>query len=170
MAGFDLHQWKDASGRLWTVFVNVNVISECRKLLQIDLAAAPQALVALAEDVVLLVDVLYQSCKQQAESSQISKDEFAGLLVGDVLDSASKALEGAIIDFFPSSRQREMLKKLREKRETMILKTEEMGHRQMENPKLDSAMDAAIKKAEMEIEARWDKLGDSSTNSPVTSV
>ena len=84
----------DTAGRTWTVTVNVSGIKRVRDLLAVDLldVANGDLLSRLADDPVLLVDVLYALLKPEADARGVTDEDFGRGLAGGVLDEASSAL------------------------------------------------------------------------------
>ncbi|MFO7971921.1 MAG: hypothetical protein R6U40_09240, partial [Desulfobacterales bacterium] len=60
----------------------------------------------LADDPVLLVDVLYVLCEEQAQRDGVSDEDFGRGLRGDALDAAARAFLEALADFCPSRKAR----------------------------------------------------------------
>lgn len=54
----------------------------------------------LADDPILLCDVLYVLCRQQAEERKITDEDFGRGLAGDALGEATKAMLAELADFF----------------------------------------------------------------------
>jgi hypothetical protein len=104
----------DAQGRAWTVVVNVSAVKRVRDLLDVDLmgVAGGDLLSRLADDPVLLVDVLYVLCKVEADAKGMSDEDFGKGMVGGVLDEAASALMKELLDFFPSAQRARALGKL----------------------------------------------------------
>ncbi|HUU30835.1 MAG TPA: hypothetical protein VMY69_01890 [Phycisphaerae bacterium] len=134
----------DSQGRTWTVVVNVSAIKRVRDLLQVDLldVANGELLSRLADDPVLLVDVLYALVKPEADAQNVTDEDFGRALVGGVLDEAASALMKDLLDFFPSAQRARALGK-------MVRKIKEQ--------------EAALAEA---LEAVASISGDSSGNSP----
>ena len=93
----------DSQGRSWNVVVNVSAVKRVRDLARVDLldVANGDLLSRLADDPCLLVDVLYVLCKPDADTKGITDEDFGRSMVGGVLDAASSALIGELLDFFP---------------------------------------------------------------------
>lgn len=163
------NSWTDIAGRSWPVVVNTALIRACREQLQVELIDVPAIFDRLASDVPLLAGVLWLASKDLAKERKVSLEDFESSLMGDIWEGAADALANAIVDFFPSAR-RQVLQALREKQKLVITEGTAIGQRQIQNPKLDQAIQAALTKAEKDIEAQWSKFGSDSTNSPDTSA
>ena len=109
--------FNDSAGRTWEVTVNVGAVRRVRDLLGVDLmdVAGGDLLDRLADDPVLLVDVLYVLVKPQADAKGVSDEEFGRGMVGGVLDEAASALMKELLDFFPSAQRARALGKMARK-------------------------------------------------------
>lgn len=111
--------FKDSTGRDWLVEVNVSAVKRVRSLLGVDLLAVVddnlKLLAKLADDPILLVDVLYAVCKPQADDAKVTDEQFGGVMVGDAIHAGAAALFGAIADFFPEPQKRTAIRKVVEK-------------------------------------------------------
>ena len=107
----------DASGRTWELTVVVSAVNRVRDLLGVDLmdVAGGDLLERLADDPVLLVDVLYVLVKPQADAKGASDEDFGRGMVGGVLDDAASALMKELLGFFPSAQRARALGKMARK-------------------------------------------------------
>jgi hypothetical protein len=135
----------DSTGRSWTVALNVGVLKRVRSLCDVDLMAAVEGKLVerLVSDPVLLCDVLYAVCQEEAEAKNVSDEEFGRLLAGDVIDAATTALLEELVDFFPK-RRREVLRTALTKLETLQEKSVKAAMVFLESPELDRRVDQAI--------------------------
>ena len=159
-----MKSFTDNAGRTWVVSVTVGTIKRVRALCGVDLAniitmepgQTPKVdlLERLATDPVLLVDVLYAVCKDEADSKRVSDEEFGRGMTGDAIELATSALLDEIIDFFPEAKRRVFAKilaatrRFQEKTKTELAKL-------LSDPVLDGKIDAAL-----------EQLTLSSSNSP----
>ncbi|MEN6385313.1 MAG: hypothetical protein ABFD79_08940 [Phycisphaerales bacterium] len=94
----------DSAGRNWTISLTIDSAKRVRDLLNINLlepeAGDPPLLTRLGTDEILLCDVLYCMVKPQADSQNITSEQFGQALGGDVILAAHTAFYGEIIDFF----------------------------------------------------------------------
>ena len=104
----------DKEGREWPVVVNVGAVKRVRDILGVDLldVAKGDLLERLADDPVLLVNVLYVLCRPEADARGVSDEDFGRAMVGGVLDEAASALMKELLDFFPSAQRARALGKL----------------------------------------------------------
>ncbi|MCA9173016.1 MAG: hypothetical protein KDB14_00805 [Planctomycetales bacterium] len=151
--------FKDNADRTWTVTVNVDAIKRVRSLLSIDLMEAVEGklIERLIGDPVLLCDVIYCVCKEDADAKGITDEEFGRAMAGDAIELATTALLEELVDFFPQGKRqllRKALAKLETLQETMLAVVSE----RLDSPELDAQLLAELR-----------KLGDSSGDSPASS-
>lgn len=151
--------FKDNADRTWTVTVNVDAIKRVRSLLSIDLMEAVEGklIERLVGDPVLLCDVIYCVCKEDADAKGITDEEFGRAMAGDAIELATTALLEELVDFFPQGKRqllRKALAKLETLQETMLAVVSE----RLDSPELDAQLLAELR-----------KLGDSSGDSPASS-
>lgn len=151
--------FKDNADRTWTVTVNVDAIKRVRSLLSIDLMEAVEGklIERLIGDPVLLCDVIYCVCKDDADAKGITDEEFGRAMAGDAIELATTALLEELVDFFPQGKRqllRKALAKLETLQETMLTVVSE----RLDSPELDAQLLAELR-----------KLGDSSGDSPASS-
>jgi hypothetical protein len=123
-------KFTDAKGRVWYVAINVTAARIVRDLTGVNLYQAISDNFAIytkvVGDPVLLTDVLYCLCKEQADTWQITDEEFGRGMAGDVLVSARDAFTEELIDFFPDGQLRAMIRatlaKAKELQQAMLFK------------------------------------------------
>ncbi len=151
--------FKDNADRTWTVTVNVDSIKRVRSLLNIDLMEAVEGklIERLIGDPILLCDVIYCVCKEDADAKGITDEEFGRAMAGDAIELATTALLEELVDFFPQGKRQLLTKalaKLETLQETMLAVVSE----RLDSPELDAELLAELR-----------KLGDSSGASPASS-
>lgn len=111
-----MHSFQDNAGRIWTIAINVAAIKRVRGLLNVDIYKLVddgfKPLSALVGDPVMLADVLYCLCKDEADARQITDEDFGRALGGDAITLAADAFVEELIDFFPNAKARESLRKV----------------------------------------------------------
>jgi hypothetical protein len=104
--------FKDASGREWTIDINLNTIEQVIASCKIDLTALfegeHETLAQLFNTPRLLVSVLWVLCGPEQPDALLSEKLFKANMKGDALEAGANALVDDIIDFFPRARQREV--------------------------------------------------------------
>lgn len=108
--------WTDNKGNVWHTAVTIADIKRVKALTGCDLLTAYGGKLAdtMAEDPVLLGDVLYALHKPEADKAGIDDVAFGEGLAGDAIGEAVNAMMLALADFFPSS-QRELRRELWQK-------------------------------------------------------
>ena len=101
--------FKDTENRDWNVRIDVQTVRDVRNSTGIDIArllTSTEGHKALHDDVIQLVDIIYEICKRQADSRGVSAEDFGRSLAGDALNAAVTAFEEAIVEFLPESQSR----------------------------------------------------------------
>lgn len=135
----------DNTGRAWTVSLNVGTLKRVRGLCKVDLMQAVEGKLVekLIADPVLLCDVLFAVCKEEADKLQVSDIDFGRSLGGDAIDSATTALLEELVVFFPQ-RRREVLRKALHKMNQLQEKSIKAAMLFLESPELDRRVESAI--------------------------
>ena len=151
--------FKDNADRTWTVTVNVDAIKRVRSLLGVDLMEAVEGklIERLIGDPVLLCDVIYCVCKEDADAKGITDEEFGRAMAGDAIELATTALLEELVDFFPQGK-RQLLRKALAKLETLQETMLAVVSKRLDSPEFDAQLQAELR-----------KLGDSSGDSPASS-
>ena len=147
----------DISGRIWTITVTVDTIKRVRSLTDTNLLDLTNGklMQELADDTCKLVDVLFAVCKPEADSKNITDEDFGRSLAGDATDNAQTALFEELVDFFPSRKRhilRDMLAKVKlvedaaEKKAMTLLNDPRMMEKMQES--LEAAYQTALQSLE----------------------
>ncbi len=150
-----MKSFSDNIGRSWIINVNVGTIKRVRALCNVDLAniisiengAVPKVdlLEKLASDPVLLVDVLYAICKEEADKLNISDEDFGRSMAGDSIEHATTALLDEVIDFFPVAK-RQVFQKILNATRRFQNKSKQALQTFLENPNFDQEVDSQLEK------------------------
>ena len=137
--------FKNRNGVEFVVSLDAPKIRAVRQAYNVDLASGELTDYAkIAGDPVLLVDILWELCRQDASARNITPEQFGSAISGDAWQSAVDALEDAIADFFPSDRAnvlRQVYQTNREgRRAAAQLATEKIA-----DPKIRDAMMAKVR-------------------------
>ena len=97
----------------------------------------------LATDPVLLVDVLFALCKDEADAKQVSDEQFGAAMAGDAVAKATEALLDEIVDFFPQPR-RTILRRLVETARLVSAKAAERIDKALQDPALEKRIEEAL--------------------------
>ena len=110
-----MRQFTDTKERVWDVELNVRQMKRVRDALGIDLvnviqagkdgAVATDTLDRVANDPILLVDILWVLCEGQAKLAGVTDDDFGSSLAGDSISDATRAFLDELVDFFPGARR-----------------------------------------------------------------
>ena len=146
----------DNQERTWSLSVNVNTLRRVKALCGVMLTdlvvlepgkkPTMELLERLANDPVLLVDVIYAAIKPEADARGISDESFGAAMVGDVLETAVTALLEEVIAFFPSAK-RMVLKRLLDVSLRFTQQQRKELERLMETPNLESELLKVLEKA-----------------------
>jgi len=139
----------DNAGRTWTVQVNVDAIRRVRDLAKVDLLEVVEGklIERLVGDPVLLCDVLYCLCKEQADAQGLADVDFGRGMGGDAIDHAATALLEELVDFFPQGRRRVLSKALAKLRHLQTAALTAVEAR-LDSPELDQRLAAELARIE----------------------
>ncbi|HUX15214.1 MAG TPA: hypothetical protein VMW52_02010 [Phycisphaerae bacterium] len=102
-------EFRDNEGRSWPVIFTTATFKRVHAALDVDLGrmvSDGSIYEVLADDPILLCNMLYVVCKPDADKRGLSDEDFGRGLAGDVIDDAITALMEGLIDFFPKARRR----------------------------------------------------------------
>ena len=179
-----MSQFSDNNGRKWTLALDAPAIRKVRKACSYTYEnAAGQSITRsvnlsdgtgeaygrMADDPVLLIDVLWLLCEEQAEKANVSDVQFGQALVGDAIERATEAVLDAIKDFFPHAKRALMTAVAAKDRKIRELGLEK-ALAKINDPVLEARALAAMEArmdAELEESLRKISIGSSSaTSSP----
>ena len=99
-----MRTFKDNLGRTWPIEVHVTSVRRVRDLVGVDLLSLGTTdgglYAKLAEDPVLLCNVLYVLCRDEADHRGVTDEEFGKGLAGQAIDDATAALLEELTAFF----------------------------------------------------------------------
>ena len=105
----------DNKGRTWEVALNIRQMKRVRDVLGVDLVnvisatkdggVSTDTLERVANDPILLVDILWVLCENQAKEAGISDEDFGYSLAGESVEEATRAFLDELVDFFPGARR-----------------------------------------------------------------
>ncbi|HOD83617.1 MAG TPA: hypothetical protein PKG77_19540 [Phycisphaerae bacterium] len=135
----------DNANRTWTVSITVDSIKRVKGLLGVNLldAVGGDLLEKLVGDPVLLCDVVFALCKQQAEQLSVSDEDFGRSMAGDAIERATTALLEDLVDFFPGQR-RKLLAKALDKLRAMENVAFQAAQKRLDDPSLEAQVLAAV--------------------------
>jgi hypothetical protein len=132
-----MRSFKDRTGMEWQIDFTIGTAIELKDQLGIDLDSQNEGLIKVASDSTILFKALYIACELQAIERKIDAKAFYARFCDDSITHATRAFIGAINDFFPNARRREVLKRLVE------------SFRAIEEKNLDQSEKAADRLEEM---------------------
>ena len=105
----------DAKGRSWEIELNIRQMKRVRDILGVDLvnviqtnkdgSIATDTIDRVANDPILLCDILWVLCEQQAKAAGVTDEDFGSSLAGDSIETATRAFLDELVDFFPGARR-----------------------------------------------------------------
>ena len=106
--------FKDTTGRTWTVAIHVDAVKRVKAALEVDLleAISGPLIEKFVDDPVLLCDVLFVVCQEQADAQGVDSEAFGRAMAGDAIDDAVAAFLEALVHFFPGPRRALLTKTL----------------------------------------------------------
>mgnify|MGYP007067569099 CR=1 FL=1 len=118
-----MKSFKDKTGRSWDIELNVGAARKLKSrcgldfdhIITFDRGNRPRdvsALEKLAEDSLLLFEVIFVLCQKQIAEAGLDEDAFAELFDGDTIEAATEALLDEIVNFSRPA-QRKVLLQLR---------------------------------------------------------
>jgi len=142
--------FQDNQNRTWAITLNVDALKRIKDLTGVDLmqivSDGGKLIERLVSDPVLLCDVIYAACREEAETKQISDRDFGRAMAGDAIEKATEALLGELADFFPQ-RRRAVLTKVLEKLARYQGKALELAEARLDDPAMDERITRAIEAA-----------------------
>ena len=135
----------DNAGRTWTVSVTVAAVKRVKDLLGVNLMDAIEGklLERLANDPVLLCDVVYVICKSEADAAKVSDEDFGRAMAGDALDRATVAFMEDLVSFFPAGRRR-LLAKAMEKLKALEQRVLEAAEARLDSGEAERLIEAEL--------------------------
>lgn len=138
----------DETGRTWAIVIHVAAVKKCRALAGVDLYGLLddgfKGLGALVADPVSLVDVIYVLCKDEADRSGVTDEDFGRAMAGDAIGRATDAFLAELTDFFPDPRVRAGLAKLLDKGRTVRDRVIDRMGAQLDEIDLDAEVERLI--------------------------
>jgi hypothetical protein len=136
----------DNAGRTWTIAINVDAIKRVRGLLGVDLLEIIEGklIERLIRDPVLLCDVVYAVCKPEADTRNISDEDFGRAMAGDAIEQATKALLEELVGFSPSPRDRANLGRVLEKTWSVMDRARDLIEARINDGEIEKAAERAL--------------------------
>lgn len=145
-----MHTFQDSNGRVWAVNINVGTLKRVRALCGVDLynilsfeGKDTGLLEQLANDPILLVDVIYAVCKDEADRLGITAEAFGESMAGDAIVNATNALLDDLVDFFPAAK-RMVLNRIMNATRRYQMAAEKQLMRQVENGMVEETLEKVL--------------------------
>ena len=103
----------------------------------------PEMLKDLSNDPIAFIDIVYAVVKPQLDDAGINDEQFAELLDGGSVESATSAFLEALVDFFPGTRGT-MLRRVLTKANDWMAKADRKITEALEDGTIDAAIDGAL--------------------------
>ncbi len=149
-----MRTFKDGKGRTWEVALNVWQMKRIRDALGIDLvnvistgddgSVKVDLVDRIANDPVLLVDILWVLCERSAKSAGVTDEDFGSSLAGDSIEEATRAFLDELVDFFPGAR-RLFLKKAVDLARKYTAETKDVLAKALEDPELTRRVEESMR-------------------------
>ena len=123
-----MEKFKDTEGKEWEIKITISTIKHVRNELKVDLSDL-ESIRVLGNDICLLVDCIYTCCKEEADKSGITDQQFGERMAGESIERASDAFMDELINFFPAQKANLLRKTLARTREILEGQTEEVEKR-----------------------------------------
>ena len=160
------HCFTDSEGREWEVAITVGIIKKVRQKYSLDLAdafdfdlkgqAKNDVLQKISDDPVLMIDVLYCICEEQAKARNITEIAFGELFsTGEMMENAVNALLQGLLRFLPPQRRLVMEKILQIANRNME-KMQEESRKALENQQVQEEIDKAWNEQYMNMQVSSD--------------
>ena len=169
-----MRQFKDNSGRSWTVEINVATLKRVRGLTGVDLMQIIEGTLVekFIRDPVLLCDVVYSICKPEADAAKVSDEEFGKAMAGDAIEAATNAVLDELISFCPSPRDRANLGRVLQAANRVMEKARDLTEKRIEALTSESELDKLVSRMSPPPHPLPEPLtpGSSSTSAPEPSA
>jgi hypothetical protein len=145
-------QFKDTSGKLWTLSISIKNYIDIKQKFGIDISDVFSkdnnwlAQLAAQDDLMNLIGILLEVTESTRKEQNISDDDFFALFDGDTLEAATSAFIEAVVLFLPAHKQTAM---------RTVIEAVEVGLQKTQET-LDASKTRMIEKVSetMEVEAK----------------
>ena len=163
--------FRDTKEREWLIAINVYTLSKVKDALQVDLLEIVEAkgrplIERLTADWMLLCNVLFVLCQEQAEKDSVSDDDFGRSMSGEVLDTGLEALLIELVNFSPK-RKRKILQRAMSTAKRVAEQTEAEVEKLIGNGRMEALMQKEAEKLLQPLRS-GELFGDSQESSEST--
>ena len=141
------HAFTDRAGRTWLLVLNYGLAKEIRDTIGVDFANAHngEALKQLATNDELLVATLFALIEDQAKRENVTPEEFAKALDGEVFEAAGDAI-GEMLRLFTRQAARPVIEALIDKTNQVKTQAGNLAAAQLRSPEAQAAIDREMDK------------------------
>ena len=141
-----MRSFKDNDARQWAVDINVAAIKRVRGLTGTDLMQVIEGTLIekLIRDPVLLCDVGYAICKPEADTRNVSDEEFGRAMAGDAIEHATTAVLEELVGFCPSPRDRANLGRVLQATRKVMDRARDLVEKKLDSGELDRLADRLL--------------------------
>tara|TARA_B100000809_G_scaffold166695_1_gene164000 strand:- start:500 stop:973 length:474 start_codon:yes stop_codon:yes gene_type:complete len=147
-----MKQFNDSKGRAWSVEFTVSAVKRIRGLCDFD-PLDGEALQGLASNPVLLVDVLFATIQPQAETQNVTDEEFGAAMGGEAIAHATEALIDEIVNFIRQTdpSKGKFITRSMEKYREVNARVAQHAINILDTPAIDDAIERQIQKVETDM-------------------
>ncbi len=144
-----MRSFKDNAGRQWSVGINVAALKRVRGLTGTDLMQVIEGTLIekLIRDPVLLCDVVYALCKPEANTRNVSDEDFGRAMAGDAIEAATTAVLEELVGFCPSPRDRANLGRVLQATTKVMERARDLVEKKLDSGELDRLADRLLETA-----------------------
>jgi len=144
-----MRSFKDNAGRQWSVEINVAALKRVRGLTGTDLMQVIEGTLIekLIRDPVLLCDVVYALCKPEADTRNVSDEDFGKAMAGDAIEAATTAVLEELVGFCPSPRDRANLGRVLQATTKVMERARDLVEKKLDSGELDRLADQLLETA-----------------------
>lgn len=169
-----MRTFKDRNEDEWKFDLNITSMEHVQQQLGVNMMLDDRLLLTLGESPILLRDVLFVLCKEQADERTVTLEDFGKALSGNSIMDATTALMGELVDFCPSPARREAWKEAQrrtERGDELMAKVLARKFPKMTDEKMEEMMEQVLDSKEMlsVIESIIKGTFETSTSAPESS-
>lgn len=146
-----MHRFKDNTGREWRLSLNGWQLKKLKETLDFD-ARDHESILRAASDPVLLCNVLFVLCEEQAKADGVSDQQFGEAMGGDAIDEAAQAYLEESVDFFPRSQRPALTKVLATVKDYQTRATA-LAEEKLTSPAMTQLMEKCLTEANQRIDS-----------------
>ena len=150
-----MQTFTDINGRKWTVSITVGTVKHIKARLGLDILGNMEGFLKQIQDFIMLIDVLYVVCQEEAEKLGITEKQFGCSFAGPVIQEARNALLEAYAVFHPDPELTAKIRVIGEKFNAVGKKQIALLNKKM--PQIERKFDDEVAAALEMIESEMDR-------------